>query len=98
MFRLDTNIMSELRQVGDGQADARVTAWVPGAAHIEFPIHPHRRRATNSPTMDRIPERSSLTWGLAISSIWGAIPNWRRTASRICGRIKPGGRAFEERQ
>lgn len=46
MFRLDTNIISELRQVGDGQADAQVTAWVPSAdaAHIEFPIHPHRRR------------------------------------------------------
>ena len=28
MFVLDTNVISELRKVGDGKADARVTAWV----------------------------------------------------------------------
>ena len=27
MFLLDTNVVSELRKVGDGCADARVTAW-----------------------------------------------------------------------
>ncbi len=28
MFLLDTNVISELRKLGDGKADARVTAWV----------------------------------------------------------------------
>ena len=28
MIVLDTNVISELRKVGDGKADARVTAWV----------------------------------------------------------------------
>ena len=28
MFVLDTNVVSELRKVGDGKADARVAAWV----------------------------------------------------------------------
>ena len=30
MFLLDTNVLSELRKVGDGRADARVTAWISG--------------------------------------------------------------------
>lgn len=28
MFLLDTNVVSELRKVGDGKADARVVAWI----------------------------------------------------------------------
>jgi predicted nucleic acid-binding protein len=28
MFILDTNVVSELRKIGDGRADAAVTAWV----------------------------------------------------------------------
>ena len=28
MFLLDTNVVSELRKVGDGRADARVVAWI----------------------------------------------------------------------
>ena len=28
MFLLDTNVISELRRLGDGKADARVTAWI----------------------------------------------------------------------
>ena len=28
MFLLDTNVLSELRKVGDGKADANVTAWL----------------------------------------------------------------------
>ncbi len=28
MFLLDTNVVSELRKVGDGRANARVTAWI----------------------------------------------------------------------
>lgn len=28
MFLLDTNVVSEIRKLGDGKADARVTAWV----------------------------------------------------------------------
>ena len=28
MFVLDTNVVSELRKLGDGRADARVAAWV----------------------------------------------------------------------
>ena len=30
MFVLDTNVVFELRKVGDGRADARVTAWISG--------------------------------------------------------------------
>ena len=30
MFLLDTNVISELRKLGDGKADARVVAWVSG--------------------------------------------------------------------
>ena len=30
MFVLDTNVVSELRKLGDGRADARVTAWIAG--------------------------------------------------------------------
>ena len=30
MFLLDANVVSELRKVGDGRADARVTAWIAG--------------------------------------------------------------------
>ena len=28
MFLLDTNVISELRKLGDGKADARVAAWI----------------------------------------------------------------------
>ncbi len=28
MFLLDTNVVSELRKIGDGKADARVVAWI----------------------------------------------------------------------
>jgi len=28
MFLLDTNVLSELRKVGDGKADKNVTAWL----------------------------------------------------------------------
>ena len=28
MFLLDTNVSSELRELGDGNADGRVAAWV----------------------------------------------------------------------
>jgi toxin FitB len=30
MFLLDTNVISELRKVGDGKADANVVAWISG--------------------------------------------------------------------
>ena len=36
MFLLDTNVISELRKVGDGKADARVTAWVADADATSF--------------------------------------------------------------
>jgi len=36
MFLLDTNVISELRKVGDGKADARVTAWVADADAASF--------------------------------------------------------------
>ena len=36
MFLLDTNVISELRKVGDGRADARVTAWVSGRDASSF--------------------------------------------------------------
>ena len=38
MFLLDTNVISELRKVGDGRADARVTAWVSGRDASSFYI------------------------------------------------------------
>ncbi len=38
MFLLDTNVISELRKVGDGKADARVTAWVADADAASFYI------------------------------------------------------------
>ena len=38
MFVLDTNVVSELRKVGDGRADARVTAWVSGRDASSFYI------------------------------------------------------------
>lgn len=38
MYLLDTNVLSELRKVGDGRADPHVTAWTgriaPGDLHI----------------------------------------------------------------
>ncbi|MDE0056567.1 MAG: type II toxin-antitoxin system VapC family toxin [Defluviicoccus sp.] len=30
MFLLDTNVVSELRKLGDGRADTRVVAWISG--------------------------------------------------------------------
>ncbi len=30
MFLLDTNVVSELRKLGDGKADTRVAAWISG--------------------------------------------------------------------
>ena len=36
MFLLDTNIVSELRKVGDGRADARVTTWISGQDATSF--------------------------------------------------------------
>ena len=30
MFLLDTNVVSELRKIGDGRGDARVVAWIAG--------------------------------------------------------------------
>ena len=38
MFLLDTNVISELRKVGDGKADARVTAWISGQDAASFYI------------------------------------------------------------
>ena len=38
MFLLDTNVVSELRKVGDGKADARVTAWMSGQDAVSFYI------------------------------------------------------------
>ena len=38
MFVLDTNVISELRKVGDGKADARVAAWVSGRDAASFYI------------------------------------------------------------
>ena len=38
MFLLDTNVISELRKVGDGKADARVTAWVSSRDAASFYI------------------------------------------------------------
>ncbi len=36
MFVLDTNVVSELRKVGDGRADTRVTAWISGHDAASF--------------------------------------------------------------
>ncbi len=36
MFLLDTNVLSELRKVGDGRADERVTAWISGQDAASF--------------------------------------------------------------
>ena len=36
MFLLDTNVISELRKLGDGRADARVAAWVSGRDAANF--------------------------------------------------------------
>lgn len=38
MFLLDTNVISELRKLGDGRADARVVAWVAGRDAASFYI------------------------------------------------------------
>lgn len=38
MFLLDTNVVSELRKVGDGRADARVVHWVGNADAASFYI------------------------------------------------------------
>lgn len=38
MFLLDTNVVSELRKLGDGKADARVVAWVSGRDAASFYI------------------------------------------------------------
>ena len=38
MFLLDTNVISELRKLGDGKADARVAAWVSGGDAASFYI------------------------------------------------------------
>ena len=38
MFVLDTNVISELRKLGDGRADARVAAWVSDREAASFYI------------------------------------------------------------
>ena len=38
MFLLDTNVISELRKVGDGTADAGVVAWISNRAAVSFYI------------------------------------------------------------
>ena len=38
MLVLDTNVVSELRKLGDGRADARVTAWISGHDAASFHI------------------------------------------------------------
>ena len=38
MFLLDTNVVSELRKVGDGRADARVVRWIGNADAASFYI------------------------------------------------------------
>lgn len=35
-YLLDTNVVSELRKVGDGKADAKVVAWIGGQDAREF--------------------------------------------------------------
>ena len=36
MYLLDTNVISELRKVGDGRANPQVTAWISRRQHAEF--------------------------------------------------------------
>ena len=36
MFLLDTNVISELRKVGDGKADANVVAWISNVDATSF--------------------------------------------------------------
>lgn len=36
MYLLDTNVISELRKVGDGKADLNVTDFLAGADHADF--------------------------------------------------------------
>ena len=38
MFLLDTSVVSELRKVGDGRADAGVAAWISGDDAASFYI------------------------------------------------------------
>ena len=38
MYLLDTNVVSELRKVGDGKADSRVVAWISGQDAASFYI------------------------------------------------------------
>ena len=38
MFLLDTNVISELRKIGDGRANTRVAAWVSGRDAASFYI------------------------------------------------------------
>ena len=38
MFLLDTNVISELRKLGDGRANARVASWVSGEDAASFYI------------------------------------------------------------
>ncbi len=38
MFLLDTNVISELRKLGDGKADPRVVAWLSGEDAASFYI------------------------------------------------------------
>ena len=40
MFLLDTNVVSELRKVGDGRADAKVNAWLSAADPSNFYVSP----------------------------------------------------------
>ena len=37
-YLLDTNVVSELRKIGDGKADANVTAWIAAEDAIRFYI------------------------------------------------------------
>jgi toxin FitB len=36
-YLLDTNVVSELRKVGDGKADASVVAWIAAEDAASFP-------------------------------------------------------------
>jgi predicted nucleic acid-binding protein len=38
MFLLDTNVVSELRKGGDGEADAKVIAWLSGVDAVSLYI------------------------------------------------------------
>ncbi len=40
MFLLDTNVVSELRKVGDGRANANVNAWLSAADSSSFYVSP----------------------------------------------------------